>query len=133
MPNVLYDGGREGILDRTIDMTGDVRVMLVSKPYQFDPRHKFVPAIGEHDNGRSHPLSSKTFTKGVFDAANTEVIPRRSVSTIAIVLYQFSGVDSTARLIAYVDDPISGLPFTPVAGRPVEILWSNGPSRIFKL
>jgi hypothetical protein len=36
MANALFDAGREGILDTTIDVTGDVRAMLVKSTYTVD-------------------------------------------------------------------------------------------------
>jgi hypothetical protein len=134
MANVLYDKGREGILDRTIDMTGDVRVMLVKSTYVQDlANHDFLADIGTDDNGRSAALGSKTYAAGVFDAADTTLNATSAVACEALVLFQHTGNDATARLIAYIDTPTSGLPFTPGAGQAVPITWDNGANKIFKL
>lgn len=134
MANALYDKGREGILDGTIDMTGDVRAMLVASAYTLDiANHDFVADIGANDNGRSAALTGKTYTAGVFDANDTSLVATAAVASEAIVLFQHSGNDATARLIAYIDTPTSGLPFTPAAGQTVNIAWDNGANKIFKL
>lgn len=134
MANVLYDKGREGILDGTIDMTGDVRVMLVESTYTFSAAHDFLDDItAGNDNGRSAALTSKTYTSGVFDAADTTITATAAVACNALVIYQHTGVDATARLIAYIDTPTSGLPFTPAAGQVVNVNWDNGANKIFKL
>lgn len=133
MANVLYDKGREGILDGTIDMTGDVRACLVKSAYTFSAAHEDMADIGANDNGRSAALASKTYTAGVFDAADTSLTATDADPCEAIVLFQHTGTDSTARLIAYIDTPTSGLPFTPAAGQNVPITWDNGSNRIFKL
>lgn len=133
MANVLYDKGREGILDRTIDMTGDVRAMLVRSAYTFSAAHDFLDDIGANDNGRSAALSSKTYTSGVFDAADTTLTATSAVACNALVVFQHTGSDATARVIAYIDTPTSGLPFTPSASQVVNITWDNGANKIFKL
>lgn len=133
MANVLYDSGREGILDTTINMTGDVRCVLVKSSYTFDAAHNFMDDIGTDDNGRSAALSGKTYTAGVFDASDISLTATSAVACEAIVLFQHTGNDATARLIAYIDTPTSGLPFTPSASQTVNIVFDSGANRIFKL
>ena len=133
MANVLYDSGREGILDTTIDMTGDVRCVLVKSSYTFSAAHNFMDDIGTDDNGRSAVLSGKTYTAGVFDASDISLTATSAVACEAIVLFQHTGNDATARLIAYIDTPTSGLPFTPSASQTVNIVFDSGANRIFKL
>ena len=132
MASVLYDKGREGILDRTIDMTGDVRVMLARTAYTFSAAHDFLDDIGANDNGRSAALGSKTYTSGVFDAADTTLTAIAAAASNAVIVFQHTGVDATARLIAYIDTA-TGLPFTPAASQAVTIAFDNGANKIFKL
>jgi hypothetical protein len=133
MSNALFDPGHEGILDTTIAMTGDIRVMLVLSSYTFSAAHKFLADLGAVDNGRSTALASKTYTGGVFDAADTTLTATAATASKALVVFLHTGSDATARLIAYVDTPTSGLPFTPAASQVVNITWDNGANRIFKL
>lgn len=133
MANTLYDFGREGILDRTIDITGDVRAMLVRSTYTLSQSHKFVADLGAVDNGRTAALASKTYSAGVFDAADTSLTAIAAVASSALVLFQHTGSDATARLIAFIDTPASGLPFTPSAGQTTNIVWDNGANKILKL
>lgn len=136
MPNVLFPKGREGILDRTIDMTGDVRAMLVRSAYAYDAADVFIADIevgGTKDNGRSATLGGHDYALGVFDASNTSVVALAAVASNAIIIFQHTGDDATARLIAYVDTPASGLPCTPALGQTVNINWDDGANKIFKL
>ena len=134
MANVLYDKGREGILDRTIDMTGDIRVMLVRSAYTFSAAHQFLSDItAGNDNGRTAALASKTYASGVFDAADTTITAILALACAALVVFQHTGVDATARVIAFIDTPASGLPFTPAISQVVPITWDNGANKIFKL
>ena len=133
MASVLYDKGREGILEATVHLIGDVRVMLVKSAYVFDPAHMYLADItAENDNGRTASLTTKTYTSGVFDAADTALSATDAVACNALVLYQHTGGDNNARLIAYIDSAM-GLPFTPAAGQGVLITFDNTANRIFKL
>jgi hypothetical protein len=134
MANVLYDKGREGFLDGSIDWdTDDIRVCLVKSSYTFSAAHDFMDDIGTDDNGRSAALGSKTVTSGVADAADTSLVATSAVACEALVIFKHTGSDATARLIAYIDTPSAGLPFTPAASQTVNITWDNGANKIFKL
>jgi hypothetical protein len=134
MANAMFDPGREGFLDGTIDWdTGDIRVMLALSSYTFDAADKFITDLGAVDNGRSAALGSKTVTNGVADAANTSLVATAATASESLILFQHTGSDATARLICYIDAPTSGLPFTPSAGQTVNITWDDGANKIFKL
>ena len=134
MANALYDPGREGFLDGSIYWdTDDIRVMLALSTYTFVASHKFITDLGAVDNGRSAALGTKTVTNGVADAADTSLVATAATASKALIVFKHTGADATARLIAYIDTPTSGLPFTPSAGQTVNIAWDNGASKIFKL
>ena len=134
MSNALFDSGREGVLDGTINWaTGDIRVMLVLSTYTFSAAHKFITDLGAVDNGRSASFASKTVTAGVANAANTTLTATAASASKALVIFQHTGADATARLIAFIDTPASGLPFTPAASQSVPINWDTGANKIFKL
>lgn len=134
MANALFNPGREGFLDGSLDWdTDDIRAMLVLSSYTFDATDRFVSDLGAVDNGRSAALSGKSVTDGVADAADTSLVATAATASESIVLFKHTGVDATARLIAYIDTPTSGLPFTPAAGQTVNITWDNGANKIFKL
>lgn len=133
MANALFNPGREGFLDGSIDWdTGDIRAMLVRSTYTFDATDKFISDLGAVDNGRTAALTSKTVTDGIADAADTSLTATAANASNAIVIFQHTGSDATARLIAYIDTA-TGLPFTPSAGQTVNIAWDNGANKIFKL
>lgn len=134
MSNVLYNPGREGFLDGSIDWdTDDIRVMLILSTYTFVATHKFITDLGAVDNGRSAALGTKTVTDGIADAGNTSLVATAASACKALVVFKHTGADATARLIAYIDTPTAGLPFTPAAGQTVNITWDDGANKIFKL
>lgn len=134
MASALYDKGREGFLDGSIDWdTDDVRAMLVKTGYTFSAAHEMLNTVsGSYDNGRTAALSSKTVTSGVADAGNTSLTATDAVQVIAVVIYKYNASDASARLICYIDDA-TGLPFTPAASQTVNITWNDDANKIFKL
>jgi hypothetical protein len=135
MANALYDKGREGFLDGSIDWdTNDIRAILVDTG-------AYTVNLATHDNlddiaggariAVSGSLTSKTVTDGVADAADVTFSAVSGATVEAIVLYKHTGTESTSRLIAYYDTG-TGLPVTPNGGD-ITVQWSSGANRIFKL
>ena len=135
MANALYNKGREGFLDGSIDWdTDDIRCILVdTADYTVD--------LATHDNlddvpgdarvATSGALTSKTVTDGVADAADVTLSSVTGDTCEAIVIYKHTGTESTSRLIAYIDTA-TGLPVTPNGGD-ITIQWDSGANKIFKL
>lgn len=135
MANALYDKGREGFLDGSIDWdTDDIRCILIdTADYTVD--------LATHDNlddvpgdarvATSGALTSKTVTDGVADAADVILSSVTGDQCEAIVIYKHTGTESTSRLIAYIDTA-TGLPVTPNGGD-ITIQWDSGANKIFKL
>lgn len=135
MANALYDHGREGFLDGSIDWdTDDIRCILIDvADYTVD--------LALHDNlddvagaarvATSGAFASKTVAAGVADAADIVLTSVSGDQCEAIVIYKHTGVESTSRLIAYIDSA-TGLPVTPNGGD-ITIQWDSGANKIFKL
>ncbi len=135
MANELYDKGRQGFLDGSIDWdTDDIRAILIdTADYTVD--------LAAHDNLDDIPeaarvavsgaLTGKTVVDGVADADDVTFSAVTGDECEAIVLYKHTGVESTSRLIAYVNSA-TGLPVTPNGGN-IEVLWADGDDKIFKL
>lgn len=135
MANALYDKGREGFLDGSIDWdTDDIRIILVDAA-------DYTVNLATHDNlddipsgarvATSGALAGKTKTDGVADANDVVLSSVTGDPCEAIVIYKHTGTESTSRLIAYIDTG-TGLPVTPNGGD-ITIAWDNGANKIFKL
>lgn len=134
MANVLFPSGKEGILNETINLnSGDIRVMLVKSTYTYDAADVFLADLGAVDNGRSAALGSKTFSNGVFDAADTTLTATDAAASNALIVFKHTGADATAKVIAYIDTVTAGIPFTPAAGGLIFVAWDAGASKIFAL
>lgn len=133
--NSLFAKGRQGFLDGSIDWdTDDIRVVLVdAADYTVAlATHQFlsdVPAIARV--AVSGSLTAKTATDGVADAADITFTSVTGDPSEALVIYEHTGVDTTARLIAYIDTA-TGLPITPDGGN-ITVAWDGAANRIFKL
>ncbi len=135
MANALYDKGREGFLDGTIDWdTDNIKVVLVdTAAYTVNlATHDFLDdiVIGARI-ATSANLASKTVTAGVADAADVTFTAVTGASVEALVIYKDTGVAGTSRLIAYIDTG-TGLPVTPNGGD-ITVQWDSGANKIFKL
>jgi hypothetical protein len=144
MANVLFDPGREGILDDTISMSVGVMKMIAVRGYTFSAAHKFVSDVtgaGGTIASTSAALASKTYTNGVFDAADQApafaAVGASGVNHVIIIIQASAvtgGADVAAtaqRVIAYLDTGTL-LPFTTNGGD-INVTFDNGANKIFKL
>ena len=130
----LYDGGREGILNDEIELSrANVMVMLVKAGYGFSASHKFVSDLAASDNGRSGPLTGKTFSFGAFGASPITLKALSASVCVGLVLFASTGNDRTSRLIAFINTPAIGLPFTSQDGQEVRIEWDQSTNKIFRI
>jgi len=136
MANALYDKGREGFLDGSINWASDtIKAVLIDEAlYTVDlAAHDFlddVPALARV--GTPQTLGAKTVTAGVADAADITFpsVPLHD-PVEAILIYKFLTDDAHSRLIAYINSG-TGLPVTPNGGD-IAVAWSDGANKIFKL
>jgi hypothetical protein len=133
MANAIYPKWREALMQGTANtsLAGTVKAALVDTAvYTYNAAHDFVDDLSTARVGTDQTLGTKTFTDGVFDAANS-VFPAVSGATVeAIVIYVDTGVAGTSRLVAYIDTGATGLPVTPNGGD-INVNWNA--SGIFRL
>jgi hypothetical protein len=136
MANALYDKGREGFLDGSIDWdTNDIRIILI------DEADTTINLATNEDLADREAASrvaittggmgSKTVTAGVADAANETWTAVSGDISESIDIYQHTGTESTSRLICNIDSA-TGLPVTPNGGD-ITVAWDDGANKIFKL
>jgi hypothetical protein len=133
MANALYDSGREGFLDGSIDWdTDDIRVAALSSGYTPDlATHNMVDDLGANIVARSDALTGKTVTGGIADAADKTLSAVSGSQITRLALYKYNASDAAARLIGLIDTG-TGLPVTPNGGD-IIIAWANTTNKIFKL
>ena len=135
MANAIYPKYREALLDGSsnIDLNdGDVRVILIdASDYTYSSAHDFlddVPALARV--ATSSALTNTTVTNGTFDADDVTFSSVTGDQSEALIIYIHTGVESTSRLVAYIDTGVTGLPVTPSGGN-ISLSWNA--SGIFTL
>lgn len=135
MANRLYDKGREGFLDGSIDWDTDTIKAVLVDGADYTPdtaTHDFLDDIAVAGRvATSAALASKTVAAGVADAADVTLSAVTGDPSEYIVLYKDTGSAATSRLIALIDTA-TNLPVTPNGGD-IIIQWDNGANKIFKL
>lgn len=137
MANALFDLGRQGFLDGSIDWDTDTIKVVLVRGYTVNlATHQFLSDVTGGGGGTivatSSALGSKTVAAGVADAADVTFSAVAAGAAIPyIVIYKDTGVAGTSRLIAYIDTA-TNLPVTPNGGD-IVVQWDNGANKIFKL
>ena len=126
MASQLYNKAKQDLLEGNLNLSSQIiKVSLVKTAYTFSAADQDTTALGSNMVGTAFPLSSKTVTDGVFDAADATIVNSDSGSAInALVIWDD---DVSDRLIAYIDN------FTQfnTAGNNVVVTWNA--SGIFTL
>lgn len=133
MANALYNPGREGFLDGSIDWdTDDIRILLIDSSDGFTATDKFVSDVTAGAIvARSTALGTKTIADGVAGAADKALSAVTTGHTCAVIIYKYNASDASARLIAWLD---TGTNFPIVTnGGDVTVQWDTGANKIFKL
>lgn len=134
MANAIYPKWKEGLISGAANtaLNGNVKAVLVDlADYTYSASHQFLSDIAAAGRvATSGNLASKTFTNGLFDAADLAFSAVTGDVSEAIVLYVDTGVASTSPLIAFYDTGVTGLPVTPNGG---DINLSFNASGIFQL
>lgn len=135
MANALYDKGREGFLDGSIDWdTNDIRIILIDEAddtIDLAVDDNLDDRAGAARVATSSALGSKTVTNGVADAADVTFSAVTGDPAESIDGYKHTGTESTSRLIFNIDTA-TGLPVTPNGGD-ITVTWDSGSNKIFKL
>lgn len=131
MASVVYPKAKEALLQGAINMsTATIKAVLIdTNDVAYNAAHDFLNDVSAAVVGTAVTLSSKTFTNGVFDAADVTFTSVTGDQAEAIVIYEDTGTASTSHLLAFVDTA-TGLPVTPNGGD-ITVAWNA--SGIFAL
>ncbi len=135
MANALFDSYRSQCLTADVDLDDAIKLVFVDHA-------DYTPNVAVDDFlsditaparvGTSGAFTSKTFTAGVFDAADVTVAAVTGDPFESIVIYDDTpATEATKDLIAKIDTA-TGLPTTPNGGD-ITVQWDNGANKIFKL
>lgn len=134
MANAIYDEARYGFANAEIDWDTDtIKVILIdTADYTFSQTHDYLNDVAGAARVATATLASKTNTGGILDAADVTFTSVTGDQSEALIIYKDTGVESTSRLILYIDTVSSGFPVTPNGGD-IQVQWDNSTNKIFKL
>lgn len=127
MANGFYGPGREGFATAAVNWTSDtIKVTAVDlADYTVSlSTHDFFNDVPSGARIATATLASKSASLGVLDAADTTMTAVEGDQFEALVIWKDTGVESTSRLLIYIDSASSGLPLTPNGGD-VLIEWHS--------
>ncbi len=134
MANALFDFGREGFLDGSIDWdTHNIKVSLNDSAVYASVNlttDEFRNIMASHV-ALSANLSGKTVAAGVADASDFTFTAVTGAVSEYLDIYRDVGSSATDRLICHIDTA-TGLPVTPNSGD-ITVAWANTANKIFKL
>jgi hypothetical protein len=133
MANALYSKAKEAFLNGSINMVANtVTIALVDTGvYTYSASHQYRNEVSNSAVISSTTLANKTITNGVFDADDATFSSVTGANCEALLIFQDTGIQTTSRLIAYIDSA-TGLPILPNGGD-ISVAFSNGSSKIFAL
>jgi hypothetical protein len=133
MANALYSKAKEAFLNGSINMVANtVTIALVDTGvYTYSSSHQYRNEIANSAVISTATLANKTITNGVFDADDATFSSVTGANCEALIIYADTGVQTTSRLIAYIDSA-TGLPILPNGGD-ITVAFSSGASKIFAL
>lgn len=125
MADKIYPKAKEAFLSGDIDLTSDdIRVILVDgADYTYSDSHDFLDDVPSGARvATSGALTGKSVTNGAFDADDVTLTSVTGDASEAVIIYQHTGTDSTARLIAYRDNS-GAFTVTPNGGN-ITLQWN---------
>lgn len=133
MANALYSKAKESFLNGSINMVANtITIALVDTGvYTYSATHQFRNEVANNAVISSTTLANKTITNGVFDADDATFSSVTGANCEALLIFQDTGIQTTSRLIAYIDSA-TGLPILPNGGD-ISVAFSSGSSKIFAL
>jgi hypothetical protein len=133
MANAIYPLYKQALLDGSAnvdinDLT--VKVALVDTGvYTYSAAHEFLTSL-TGVVGTAQTIAATTVANGLFDGDNVTYTTVTGNSVEALVIYIDTTVAGTSRLVAYIDNGVTGLPVTPNGGD-ITVTWNV--SGIFQL
>lgn len=125
MASSIYPKYMESLIQGSANtsLAGTVKAALVDTgTYTYNAAHDFLDDL-TGVVGTAETLGTKTYTDGVFDAADIAAYNAAGgASAEAIVIYIDTGVAGTSRLVAYIDTFTA----TPSGVTTVTITWATG-------
>ena len=133
MANVIYPKYKEALINggANTGLNGTVKVTLVDlADYTYNAAHDFIDDVPAAARVATATLANKTYTNGLFDADDAVFSSVTGDQSEALIIWIDTTVESTSRVVAFMDTGVTGLPVTPNGGN-INVGWNA--SGIFQL
>ena len=130
MASGMYNIGRQGLIDGTIDMdTNTIKIALIKDTETFDETDTTMTGPGANRLGIDQTLGTITVTAGVFDAADPTWTAVAGGSTIhGAIVFKYGTNDAGSTPICFID-----LTDTATNGGDITINFDTGANKVFAL
>lgn len=111
MAMAIYPKALESFLKADLDLDSTIKAVgvKVSSGYTYSSAHDNLDDVASGNRlGTSGALASKTMTNGTFDFADPTITASADGTIEAVIFYLDTGVESTSKLIAYIDKESDG-------------------------
>ena len=132
--NAIYPNAKELFLTGQLDWLSDpiVAVLVSTQFYTYSPNHATLLDLPVTARvAASGTLTGMSVLGGVVDADDTTFGSVTGNVASAVILTRDRGTDASSNLICYLDSGTS-FPVSPDGGV-INLVWSNGSSRIFSI
>jgi hypothetical protein len=137
--NALYPEWKEFLLSGALLSSLNVNDAIdgpfcaLATTYVYSAAHSFYSPSVTGVVGTDQRITSPTVANGVFDGADLTFPSVTGATVNSLVIYRHnSGLNTTWKLVAYLDTGFSGLPVIPNGGN-ITVAWANSPAGIFGL
>lgn len=104
--------------------TGVYVALIDTNDVSYSAAHQYYSDISAGVVGTPVEVGSKTFTSGVFDAADSTLTAVTGDTSEALVFYiKNAGANTTWPLVFWIDTGVTGLPVTP-NGNDIDLVWN---------
>jgi hypothetical protein len=135
MANFLFPSAKTLMLTGAFNwLTDPISVILVASG-QYTPSINHTTLLDVPASARvavSGILTGRTVVGNVVDADDYLFSFVSGPACQGVLVTVNTGNDATSPLICWLDDAVIGIPYNPV-NAPVQIVWSDGPYKIFAL
>jgi hypothetical protein len=125
MANGIFAAGREGFATAAVNWVTDtlkVTAIDLADDTISLSTDDFFNDIAAAARVATATLGTRTATGGVLDSVDTTMTSVIGDQFEALVIWKDTGVESTSRLLIYIDSATSGFPLTPNGGD-VLVVW----------
>lgn len=134
MADAIYPKYKEAMMSRAADVALDsetVKVSLVDTDViSYSSLDQYYSDLDANGVIGSATLENVTVTNGVLSGNDVSIVAESNTESEALLIWIDTANSETSRLVAWLDESVTGLPIIP-NGSNVEITWNE--SGIFQL